>query len=333
MRLSGLMVAAVLILPLALFAQHSSGGGGSISSSSSGSHSGGSSSGSSGGSSHASGGGGASHSSSGAHSSSSHASSSHASSGGSRSGSTRTASASSSRSTASLANLPPSRPGAKPTAATKIDKKNSPAHKTGLSQTAQPEKRSFFSFLRHPFGRPKAKSVDATLAEADLRRPVCKKGPCKEPAPKPVPPVESNLRKPVCKGKECGCPPGEAAGKNGACVAAPVNNIGVCGAGEYWNGGACLSSAGQCSANEYWNGASCMAPQAQCGTLDARAAMLASEVRGARAQMQSACANNSSAMDCSNLKVNYDGAIERYRMLLNEAPANCRALLPDPLSL
>jgi hypothetical protein len=70
----------------------------------------------------------------------------------------------------------------------------------------------------------------------------------------------------------------------------------------------------------------------ECATINSRSASLANEVRAAKAQMQSACSNNS-AQDCSALKQNYDGAVERYRMLMNEAPANCRTLVPDPLSL
>jgi len=73
---------------------------------------------------------------------------------------------------------------------------------------SQPEKRTFFSFLRHPFRKPQLKT------EADLRRRICAKGPC------PV------------------CPAGQASGKNGACVASPQGNL--CRTGEYWNGDGCV---------------------------------------------------------------------------------------------
>jgi len=73
---------------------------------------------------------------------------------------------------------------------------------------SQPEKRTFFSFLRHPFSKPQPKS------EANLRRRICAKGPC------PV------------------CPAGQAYGKNGACVASPQGNL--CRTGEYWSGGGCV---------------------------------------------------------------------------------------------
>jgi len=73
---------------------------------------------------------------------------------------------------------------------------------------SQPEKRTFFSFLRHPFRKPQPKT------EANLRRRICTKGPC--PA----------------------CPAGQVSGKNGACVAWPQAN--PCRTGEYWNGGGCV---------------------------------------------------------------------------------------------
>lgn len=73
---------------------------------------------------------------------------------------------------------------------------------------SQPEKRTFFSFLRHPFRKPQPKT------EANLRRRICAKGPC------PV------------------CPAGQAYGKNGACVASPQAPL--CWTGEYWNGGGCV---------------------------------------------------------------------------------------------
>jgi len=73
----------------------------------------------------------------------------------------------------------------------------------------QPEKRAFFSFLRHPFKKPQPKT------EADLQRGICsKKGPC------PV------------------CPAGQTAGKNGACV--PLPQLLLCRTGEYWNNGGCV---------------------------------------------------------------------------------------------
>jgi hypothetical protein len=71
-----------------------------------------------------------------------------------------------------------------------------------------PEKRTFFSLLRHPFRKPQPKT------EADLQRGICgKKRPC------PV------------------CPAGQTAGKNGVCVPSPQL---PCRTGEYWNNGGCV---------------------------------------------------------------------------------------------
>ena len=310
MRLSSVVVAVVFLLSSVVFAQHSSGGGG------------GSSGGSSGGGSHASSGGSSSGSSSHASSSSgssgggsSHSSSGHASAGSSGASSGHTSAHNSARNSGSGSHH-----------SSVASSRSNAASRPGAKNTAQPGKRSFFSFLRHLFRGSGPKPT-----EADLRQPVCKGEDCKKPAPKPPDttpaPVESELRRPVCKGKACSCPPGEVQGKNGGCVAAPTNNSG-CVVGQL-----CADSAHQCSANTYWNGASCVARQTDCATINARAASLASEVRAAKAQMQSACSNNSPAQGCSGEKQNYDGAVERYRMLMNAAPANCRSLVPDPLSL
>jgi hypothetical protein len=331
MRLSSVVVAVILFFSPAVLAQHSSGGGGSSSSGSSGgsSHSS-SGGGSSGGSSHASSSSGGSNHSAGTHSSAgSHSSNAHNS--GSNSSSHNSAASSGSR-----LNVPPARsgtvlsrgdntrttrePGGKP-----VQAKNAASAKT-----AQPARKGFFSFLRHPFHKsPKP-------AEADLRRPVCKGKDCKKPTPKPPAPApvfaESDLRRPICRGKACQCPSGETPGKNGGCVVAPTIN-GPCAAGQSSIGGACVAASHQCQANEHWNGTSCVLRQADCATIEARAASLTNEVRGAKTQMQNGCSNSSVEQDCSALKQNYDGAVERYRMLLNEAAPNCRSMLVDPLSL
>jgi hypothetical protein len=181
-------------------------------------------------------------------------------------------------------------------------------------------------------GKEQEKERYKRAPESDLRRPICKDGPCKEVVPKP--PVESDLRRPVCKDKLCTCPPGEVQGQHGGCVASnPTNGSDQCGTGQYWNGGACTAIVRACQANEYWNGVACVNSQAECANFSASAASVANEVRAARAQMQSACMDDPSGQECSNLKQNYAGAIERYRMAMSGAPANCRAMLPDPLSL
>jgi hypothetical protein len=307
MRLSSIVVAVVFLFSSVVFAQHSSGGGG------------GSSGGSSGGGSHASSGGGSSSGSS------SHAGSSGGSSSGGSSHSASTHSSAHSGGSASAHNSAHNSGSNShgSSAAATGSRSNASTH-SAAAKAAQPGRRSFFSFLRHPFHKPEKPT------ESDLRRPACKGEDCKKPAPKPPETatlVESDLRSPVCKGKACACPPGEVQGKSGGCVAAPANNS-VCGVGQV-----CAASAHQCSSDTSWNGTSCVPRQADCATTNARAASIASEVRAAKARMQSACSSNSTAPECSGVKQNYDGAVERYRMLMNEAPANCRSLVPDPLSL
>jgi hypothetical protein len=169
----------------------------------------------------------------------------------------------------------------------------------------QPEKRGLFSFLRHPLRKAQPKPV-----EPDLRRRICKDGSCVE------------------------CPPGQSAGKNGKCGTSPQSNIASnqCQSNESWNGAACMAVQ-SCSANESWNGARCVARTDECGNISARAALQAHEVRAARMGMAAACANNPSGQQCGDLKRSYDSAVQRYRMLMNEASPNCRSMLQDPLSL
>jgi len=157
MRLSGLVVAAVLFAPAALLAQHSSGGSGS------------SSGGSSSGASHSSYSGGSSSSASSAGSHSSSSSASHIASTG-----------------AAASRLSPS------------------AKLPSTKENAAPEKKGFFSSLRHPFRKP--------VRRAEFRRPVrCLKEPCAV------------------------CPPGKSSNGKGACVLASNG----CPTGQFWNGFAC----------------------------------------------------------------------------------------------
>jgi hypothetical protein len=175
MRLSGLSLAAILLFSSAVWAQHSSGGGGGGSSaggaSAGGSHGGGGGSSSSGGSSggHSSGGSGGGHNSGGtvSHGSSFRGSSARGTSSIGRSGVPEAA-----------ANL------------------RYPLHGLNLApefRPAAPQKRSFFSILRHPFHRPERKPP----VEANIVLPTCVRGHCR-PCPAgtrncsaPVIPVQS----------------------------------------------------------------------------------------------------------------------------------------------
>jgi hypothetical protein len=312
MRLSSLVIPIVVLVSPLVCAQHSSSGGSSSgSSSSNGSHS------------SSSGGSASSHSSGSSASSISHSSSvatSHTSS-------TSPAHASSTGSAGARFNAQPSRP-----EGVGAIRESSAARLQGnkaaeTSKNGQPEHGGFIAFLRHPFRKHEPKA-----AEADLRRPICRKGPCKEPVPAPPTPAESVLRKPVCKDKTCLCPPGEIHGPGGECVANTItNNYGVCAPGAQGNGVSCNASYA-CPPNQYWNGASCIARTAECASIEARAASLESELRGYRGRMQIECANNSSTQECIDLTQSHDGALARYRSLMNEAPVNCRSALPDPLS-
>jgi hypothetical protein len=49
--------------------------------------------------------------------------------------------------------------------------------------------------------------------------------------------------------------------------------------------------------------------------------------------MEAACSNDPFGEECMRLTQSYDGALLRYRMLMNEAPVSCRTMLADPISL
>jgi len=91
-----------------------------------------------------------------------------------------------------------------------------PAHESSENvqvRNVQPEKRSFISFLRHPFRKPATKDPEAE------RGPLCFKGRC------PVSPPRKG-----CSGKDC---------KNQ--IAVTYYPESYCRSGEVWNGGACLN--------------------------------------------------------------------------------------------
>jgi len=227
MRLSSLCVAALLLLSTATFSQHSSSGGSSSSASSA-------SSSSSGGGSHSSPSAvssSSSSSSSGSHSASSSSGSSLHSSGGSVSHSSNAH-----VSGGAVAHASTSRGSSSASTAPRFDlrESNSSANSTrsirepsaGMrTASAQPEKRTFFSFLRHPFKRPQP--TPEPTAVANLRHRVCLSGPC------------------------MACPAGQARMGGGCAPAAnAIHTHTFCPAGEFWSGGACLLEArfmGDCS--------------------------------------------------------------------------------------
>ena len=177
------MADRILLFSTNILAQHSAGGGGSSSGASSG------------------GGGGGSHGGSSAGSFSSASSSSHSSGGSVSHRSTANAPTSGSASSRSGVR------GAQPKALNTVRQTN--AAVPGKTEPSQ--KRGFFSFLRHPFRKPLPPEATSPPL-ADLRRPVCFKGPCQV------------------------CPKGGCAGT----VIASNSIRHPCAAGEFRSGGACL---------------------------------------------------------------------------------------------
>jgi hypothetical protein len=267
MRLSGLSLAAVLLFASFTLAQHSSGGSSSGGSSSGGSSGGGSHSSSSGGSSYS---GGGSHSSGGGHSAGDGSSSTghHGSGSVHPSGGVSVSSGSGSHGKnehgTSLVN---SRNGME-TSPSKVRPIHEP--KSGVSQRAVvPEKRSFFSFLRHPFRKPQPKVVAQPALY--LPRPICPKGHC-APA----------------------CPVGQV--RSGGVCSTPA--VQLCVAGQTWN----HSCHDQCSLGEIWNGGSCLYHTRFLDNCFAqRTAMQrqAQRVQAAEAARRNACANGP-AQECSD---------------------------------
>jgi hypothetical protein len=185
---------------------------------------------------------------------------------------------------------------------------------------------------------PATKAQEPKPTDPDLRKPICKDGPCREPLPKPLE-ARGNVQLnpvpvPICKNPPCACPPGQTRGKNGGCVAGgTTNSVDQCQPGEYWNGAGCIATAQQCPPNEHWNGTSCVASMDQCAAIIGRSASLVADARSIRTRMQAECSRNPSGQECMDLKQSYEAAIQTYRMLVNEAPVECRTMLPDPLSL
>ena len=159
--------------------------------------------------------------------------------------------------------------------------------------------------------------------EPDLRPRICIGSDCKEPAVTANPP-QSDLRHRICPGGLCKCPPGETAGKGG-CVAAPV----VVTEPVYQDQDQ-YQNRYQCPSGQWWDGARCVWPAIGCVNITSRAEMLLSELRSLAAQVRDACSNNSTSAECDDATTRRDEAVQRYRMLQNEATPDCRAQLPEP---
>lgn len=160
--------------------------------------------------------------------------------------------------------------------------------------------------------------------EPDLRRRICVSSDCKETGLKANPP-ESDLRRRICPGGVCHCPPGETAGKGG-CVGAPVVYEPVYQDQNQYQ----YQPRYQCPLGQWWDGASCRWPAIGCVNITSRAESLLSELRSLAVQVQDACTNYSTSAECDDATMRRDEAVQRYRMLQNEATPDCRAQLPEP---
>jgi hypothetical protein len=114
-------------------------------------------------------------------------------------------------------------------------------------------------------------------------------------------------------------------------VPTTVNNTEQQCAAGFWNGAVCQPLPQQCAAGEYWNGAGCVASPPNCASINGRASLLIAELRSLRARIEQTC-SDPAGEDCKDAKLQMDGALLRYRMLLNETTAECRNVLPDPIS-
>jgi hypothetical protein len=151
----------------------------------------------------------------------------------------------------------------------------------------------------------------------ELRRRMCENGPCKEKETEwKADPPRTDLRRRICPTGPCPCPSGQTAGKGGCIAHPPV-----------------AQPFDQCQPGERWSGVSCAASAAECSSIDGRAAMLVSELRGLKAQIQHVCGQNPAAQDCEDLKQRQSEGLQRYRMLLAEAGPTCQGTMMDIGSL
>jgi len=152
--------------------------------------------------------------------------------------------------------------------------------------------------------------------EPDLRRRICVGNDCKEPVLKANPP-QSDLRHRICPGGVCQCPPGQTASK-GSCVSNSTGNQSA------------YQNQYQCAAGQWWNGTTCTSPAIGCVNITSRAELLLNELRSLAMQVRDSCTNNSTSAECDDVTMRHDKAVQRYRMLQNEATPDCRTQLPEP---
>jgi len=213
----------------------------------------------------------------------------------------------------SPASIPSSHVASSPSPAPSHGSTNSPSYSSSSPKASAPERAPDSATRRVDPNQPE-KNREAK-ADPDLRRRICDNGACKEKEPPANPAPESDLRRRVCVGGACPCGPGESAGKNG-CVANALE-----------------TKAQQCEVGATWNGVRCEQSTADCASIRARAVALAEELRSIKAEMQAACTNDPSGSECENARQRMEDVRELYRTLINGASAQCRAGLPDEISL
>ena len=154
-------------------------------------------------------------------------------------------------------------------------------------------------------------------------------------------PVAPDVRRGICKDGPCPvCPPGQSPGKNNSCVSAPLakgtpvpqkgpTTPQACPAGQVWNGVQCaLIGAQQCLPGQITVGSSC---HVDCTLSTAGAQTYIELLRMARQEKDEACVGNSTTQKCRDAESTYEIRLLEYRSLLAGVPAECG--LPDPIAI
>jgi hypothetical protein len=160
-------------------------------------------------------------------------------------------------------------------------------------------------------------------------------------------PVEPDLRRKLCKDGPCQtCPAGQSKGKDGSCAppARVVKNDNVrgvgsartvvpqpCAAGQVWGGTQCLTvGAQQCLPGQSRVGTSC---QADCAIPTTSAQNIIVELRSARLNKNDICLQNPTGKECQEAEAHHNLVLNEYRNFLGGVPAECRTALPDPIAI
>jgi hypothetical protein len=184
---------------------------------------------------------------------------------------------------------------------------------------------------------PPGETAEAEKAERkenpELRRPVlCGGKPCRIIDGDD----QAELRKHICLKEPCAspCPGGAAPGKGGCVVAPPTPSTAhmpqACPVGQVWNGAVCVPTGVHCQPGQISNGATC---QADCATVSGQSGNLTLELRSARQERDRACRQDPGSIQCQQAEMSYSSALLRYQGFLTGVPAQCRAGLPDPISI